>query len=65
MFLSKKNAEYLNRPKKGKNLEQRVLPGWGDDEDNEGREMEIPHFNLKKDHRRLLADIYDKLSRSY
>lgn len=37
MFLSKKNAEYLNRPKKGKVLEQRVLPGWGDDEDNEAK----------------------------
>lgn len=38
MFLSKKNAEYLNRPKKGKTIEQRVLPGWGDDDDNETKQ---------------------------
>ena len=34
MFLSKKNAAYLNKPSKGKVVAPRVLPGWGDDEGN-------------------------------
>ena len=32
MFLSKKNAAYLIKPKDKVNT-QRVLPGWGDDEE--------------------------------
>lgn len=32
MFLSKKNAAYLTRPPKGKEIKTRVLPGWGDDD---------------------------------
>lgn len=35
MFLSKKNAEYLNKPAKGRKIEPRVLPGWADDDDTE------------------------------
>ena len=35
MFLSKKNAAYLNKPPKGKILTPRVLPGWGDDDDDD------------------------------
>lgn len=34
MFLSKKNAAYLNKPKE-KITTQRVLPGWADDEEEE------------------------------
>lgn len=37
MFLSKKNAEYLNKPGKGKKIEARCLPGWGDEEENESK----------------------------
>lgn len=32
MFLSKKNAVFLNKPGKGKKITPRVLPGWADDE---------------------------------
>lgn len=34
MFLTKKNAAYLNKPPKGKVIVPRVLPGWGDDEED-------------------------------
>lgn len=33
MFLTKKNAAYLNKPPKGKVITPRVLAGWGDDDD--------------------------------
>jgi len=35
MFLSKKNALFLNKPAKNKIIPTRVLPGWGDEEDAE------------------------------
>lgn len=33
MFLSKKNAVFLNKPSKTRNIERRVLPGWDDNEE--------------------------------
>lgn len=30
MFLSKKNAHFLNKPTKGKKTEVKALPGWED-----------------------------------
>lgn len=44
MFLSKKNAEYLNKPAKGKKIETRVLPGWGDDEETESQDQFKPEY---------------------
>jgi hypothetical protein len=35
MFLSKKNALYLNKPAKNKKKEIKFLPGWADDEEVE------------------------------
>jgi hypothetical protein len=33
MFLSKKNASYLNKPLKNHKKQVRALPGWEDDEE--------------------------------
>jgi hypothetical protein len=32
MFLTKKNASYLNKPPKNKKREIKYLPGWKDDD---------------------------------
>lgn len=49
MFLSKKNAQYLNKPTKGKQILPRVLPGWGDDEQSDSKkEFKYEYKNNNK-----------------
>ena len=44
MFLTKKNAAYFNKPSKRSNITPRVLPGWGDDDDQIDNFTNAHHF---------------------
>ena len=54
MFLSKKNALYFNKPKE-KPINQRVLPGWGDDDEDIETSFE-PQFTSNQTNNENLLD---------